>query len=301
MAIMADGTTDISGQEQFSICFRFLNTISLNINEFFVGMYNPPSGNAETLFSCINDLLTRMCLSFENVRGLCFDGAATMSGHISGVQKRISDVQPKSIFIHCSNHSLDLALSDTIKTVDFANDALNLIRFVSNTILDSSKRKNIFSGIDLSTNLDEENDYKTENIPGIIPFCPTRWTVRVKAVNRFIQNYERVLLTVQEILKDSNSNSKDRRAALRGYETKLWKFETVFALESLSLILSPCEELAKALQNISYTAIGAKHSSELLIKTLTSLRNDDVFNDTWNKTKQLAVHLNLTMPKNPSL
>ncbi|KAL4096970.1 hypothetical protein QTP88_021828 [Uroleucon formosanum] len=66
MAIMVDGTTDISGQEQFSICFRLLNKISLNINEIFVGMYNPPSGNAETLFSCITDLLTRICLSFEN-------------------------------------------------------------------------------------------------------------------------------------------------------------------------------------------------------------------------------------------
>jgi hypothetical protein len=63
--------------------------------------------------------------------------------------------------------------------------------------------------------------------------------------------------------------------------------------------LGPCEQLAKALQNISYTAIGAKHSSELLIKTLTLLRNNDFFNDTWNKTKQLAVHLNLTMSQNP--
>lgn len=95
-------------------------------------------------------------------------------------------------------------MSEIIKTVDFANDALNLITFVSNTILDSAKRKNIFSGIVLSTELDEENVYKTENIPGIISFCPTRWKVRVKAVNRFLQNYERVLLTVQEILKDSN-------------------------------------------------------------------------------------------------
>ncbi|XP_060882105.1 zinc finger MYM-type protein 1-like [Metopolophium dirhodum] len=287
MAIMADGTTD--GQEQFSICFRFLNTISLNINEIFVGMYNPSSGNAETLFSCITDLLTRMCLSFENVRGLCFDGAATMSGHRSGVQKRISDVQPKSIFIHCSNHSLDLALSDTIKTVDFANDALNLIRFVSNTILDSSKRKNIFSGIVLSTNLDEENDYKTENIPGIILFCPTRWTVRVKAVNRFIENYERVLLTVQEILKDSNSISKDRRAVLRVYETKLWKFETFFALESLSLILGPCEQLAKALQNISYTAIGAKHSSELVCKPPANLEYSTTRTPSANIDKKVAL------------
>jgi len=62
--------------------------------------------------------------------------------------------------------------------------------------------------------------------------------------------------------------------------------------------LGPCEQLAKALQNISFTAIGAKHSSKLLIKTLTSLHNDDVFNDTWNKTKHLAVHLNIIMPQN---
>lgn len=51
---MTDGTTDISGQEQFSICFRFLNTISLNIDKIFVEIYNPSSGNAKTLFSCIN-------------------------------------------------------------------------------------------------------------------------------------------------------------------------------------------------------------------------------------------------------
>lgn len=29
MAIMADGTTDVSGEEQFSICFRYVEPFSL--------------------------------------------------------------------------------------------------------------------------------------------------------------------------------------------------------------------------------------------------------------------------------
>lgn len=92
IAIMADGTTDVSGKEQFSTCFRFVEPISLKMNEVFVGMYNPLSADAATLFSCINDLLVSMCLNFENVRGLCFDGAANMSGRISKVQKWIFEV-----------------------------------------------------------------------------------------------------------------------------------------------------------------------------------------------------------------
>lgn len=41
-------------------------------------------------------------------------------------------------------------------------------------------------------------------MPGIISLCPTRWAVRVKAINRFIQNYEQIILTDGEILKESN-------------------------------------------------------------------------------------------------
>lgn len=297
MAIMADGTTDVSGEEQFSICFRYVEPISLKINEVFVGMYNPPSADAATLFSCINDLLVRMCLNFENVRGLCFDGAANMSGRISGVQKRISEVQPKTIFIHCSNHSLDLALCDTIKTVDLANDTLNLVKFVSITILDSAKRKKMFSDVVLPSSSNDENIYEHQTIPGIISLCPTRWAVRVKAINRFIQNYERVILTVGEILKESNSIAKERRAALRGYNLKLWKFETLFSLHSISLIFGPCEQLATALQSPSYTASGAKHASNILIKTLESFRNDSAFDDVWNKTKQQADNLDIELPQ----
>lgn len=40
-AVIADGTTDIAGIEQFSICLRFVEPETLKVNEIFVGMYNP--------------------------------------------------------------------------------------------------------------------------------------------------------------------------------------------------------------------------------------------------------------------
>lgn len=107
-----------------------------------------------------------------------------------------------------------------------ANDALNLIRFVSNTILDSSKRKKIFSDNVLPSS-NYENIYDDKNI-GNIPLCSTLCLVRVKAINRFIQNYERILLTVEDILNDPYLVTKEKRAIPRRYKTKLWKFEMLF-------------------------------------------------------------------------
>lgn len=94
-----------------------------------------------------------------------------------------------------------MALCDTVKTVDLANDTLNLVRFVSITILDLAKRKKMFSVVVFPSSSNDENIHEHQTMPGIISLCPTRWAVGVKAINRFIQNYERIILTVGEILK----------------------------------------------------------------------------------------------------
>ena len=44
----------------------------------------------------------------DNCRSQCYDNAAVVSGHISGVQKLIIDKNLKSIFTNCDNHSLNL-------------------------------------------------------------------------------------------------------------------------------------------------------------------------------------------------
>lgn len=140
----------------------------------------------------------------------------------------------------------------------------------------------MFSDVVLPSSSNDENIHEHQTMPGIILFYPIRLAVQIKAINWFIQNYERIFLTVREILKESNSNANDRCGALRGYEKKLWKFETLFSLHSISLIFDP---LATVLQSPSYTASGAKHISNILVKILKSFYNDFVFEDVWNKTK----------------
>jgi hypothetical protein len=46
-----------------------------------------------------------------------------------------------------------------------------------------------------------------------------------------------------------------------------------------------------------YIASGAKHASNILINTLECFRNDSVFDDVWNKTKQQDDYLDIELPQ----
>ncbi|KAJ8868141.1 hypothetical protein PR048_031950, partial [Dryococelus australis] len=79
------------------------------------------------IFSVISDFLTRMNLSTNNLRRICFDGA------------------PKVIFVHCSNHALDLALQEIGEKNSIICDVLVVVKDVSTFIVESTKRKTTYS------------------------------------------------------------------------------------------------------------------------------------------------------------
>lgn len=113
--IIADGSTDVTGNEQFTFCVRWVDGMTLKVREEFFGMYNAPDSRAETLYKALRDMILRLGLDFQNLRGHCFDGAANMASRFTGVQKRITESEPRSIFVHCGNHCLDLALQEVAK------------------------------------------------------------------------------------------------------------------------------------------------------------------------------------------
>ena len=45
------------------------------------------------------------------------DGSSIMSGQYSGVQRRIRELAPHTIYIHCYTHTLNLVLVDSLKIV----------------------------------------------------------------------------------------------------------------------------------------------------------------------------------------
>ena len=88
-------------------------------------MYHVDAIDTATLFSVIKDVLTRMNIPLNKVRGQCYDGASSMSGAKSGVAKRLLEEEPRAIFTHCYGHALNLACSDTIKQSKIMKDALD--------------------------------------------------------------------------------------------------------------------------------------------------------------------------------
>ena len=98
-AILLD-ETDASRKEQVSICLRHVNN-KVDIFEHFIGSYQTDRKDSASLFAILQDVLIRLNLSLADCRGQCYDGAASVSGEFSGLQKGLRDVEPRAVFVHC--------------------------------------------------------------------------------------------------------------------------------------------------------------------------------------------------------
>ena len=54
--------------------------------------------------------LDELGLSLNDIRGQGYDGASTISGKRTGVQRRIRHIQSKALYTHCAGPSLNLAI-----------------------------------------------------------------------------------------------------------------------------------------------------------------------------------------------
>ena len=121
---MADETTDIINKEQFVICIRWVDN-DLNANEDFIGLHELSVTNAETLAFILKDVVLRLGLDPERLRGQCYDGCSTMMGKKSGVATTIkNELNRNALAIHCHAHALNLACGDSIKNCKLMQNAL---------------------------------------------------------------------------------------------------------------------------------------------------------------------------------
>lgn len=101
------------------------------------------------------------------------------------------------------------------RNCDVVGDALNFVKDVSNAILESKNRKTVYSSVVLPPGNDAgEQDCSRPNTP-LLPLCPTRWAVKVKSMDRFVENYERVQATLQELVEVQSSLSGTSKTAIK--------------------------------------------------------------------------------------
>ena len=87
-SIRADKTTDIINKVQFVICIRWVDN-DLNANEDLIGLHELSVTNEETLAFILKDVVLRLGLDPEHLRGQCNGSCSTMMGKTSGVAATI--------------------------------------------------------------------------------------------------------------------------------------------------------------------------------------------------------------------
>ncbi len=114
-----------------------------------------------------------------------------MAGEHKGVQRRIRDEQPKAVYVHCRNLSLNLALQDAVSAVVSIRDVLSLTHDIVVFIRDSNTRIRVLEEI--------ETDLLAEDHISLQPLCPTRWTIRTRALNALRVKYLTVISAMDEL------------------------------------------------------------------------------------------------------
>lgn len=150
-SIIIDSTINISRDDQFSLSIRFVDQCGI-IREHFLCFEELPGASADNFFDVLKKCLKKFDLDFSMCRGQSYDGASTMSGRYSGLQSKVKELSPLSLYIHCCAHNLNLVLIDSIKSsidaVSFVGTLESLYTFLNSSlprlhILEEEQKKQV--------------------------------------------------------------------------------------------------------------------------------------------------------------
>ena len=107
-ALMTDESTDIAVLKQLVLLGRCVSATE-GVKTSYLCVVDIADGKAESILAAILNFLDAKLLNIAKLRGFGSDGAAVMTGRLSGVSTRLKAHAPRLIAIHCVNHRLALA------------------------------------------------------------------------------------------------------------------------------------------------------------------------------------------------
>jgi len=144
--------------------------------EDFMGLCYVPDIMAESVFGVVNDVVIQMKLSMTMCYAQCYDGTANMKR----VAAMVKEIEPRSLYLHCHGHSLNLAVADVIKKIPTMSNALDHTLEICKLIKFSPIRNAIFSRL---------KEKLTLGVPKLRNLCPTCWTVCAASLESICTNY----------------------------------------------------------------------------------------------------------------
>ncbi|KAL4125828.1 hypothetical protein QTP88_010068 [Uroleucon formosanum] len=284
ISLIADETTDVGHFEQLSIVFRYFDEKKNRPVETYITLKRMQSVTARAIFDCLHDVLILMGKDWHSVLSVCFDGASIMAGKIGGVQTKCKEQNSNIKYIHCYAHCLNLELVDSVcdKSKNSKRNKLVLIffgtiQFTYNFIESSAMRHAILEKISKDVGI----KLLTSKLCSI-----TRWACRAEAVKSVLNNYEVLLLAIEEICE--SSSVPEMCAKGMGLKYQLKSFDFIFGLYLLNPILNIILKTSSLLQSPNMDLVLAVNSVQSLVQNLMAVRNS---NEEFRNIYQQSVEL----------
>ncbi|KAL4084049.1 hypothetical protein QTP88_029365 [Uroleucon formosanum] len=140
-SVQVDSTQDVGVFDQAAICIRYI--FNGNVTERLFALLKVEDSSGEGYYNMLKSLFQKHNMNFTNVIGEAFDGASNMRGQFSGLQSRIKEQNPKSIYIWCYSHVLNLCICDTCQNIN-AKNLFGFLNRLSTFFRESFKRMNVW-------------------------------------------------------------------------------------------------------------------------------------------------------------
>ncbi|KAL4089149.1 hypothetical protein QTP88_024217 [Uroleucon formosanum] len=187
-SIIVDETQDLSRHEQVAIIIRYA-TKDLSPAEVFLGFYKTETTDGETLSMLIKSTLVSHGLKIENIRGQCYDGAASMRGSYRSIR-------------------------NLAKQVSYVRNVFGTLNTLHNFIGASSKRHAIFEKMYSVLNVSTCDGPKT-----LKSLSDTRWSCRLDALKAVLLNFQTVVSTLEDISENDAVYGSDANALLNNVQS----------------------------------------------------------------------------------
>ena len=203
------------------------------------------------------------------------------------MQKRIREIAPLAIYIHCYAHTLNLVLVDSVKMVPYyATEFFALLEHLY-MFISTTKAHAILMQKQSAMHSDKQPLQLQKPLD-------TRWACRYAAVNALCRTYDCILATLEEI-GDGSDHAK--AIETKGLYFQIATFSFILSLIMFDKILSCSKSLSDQLQS---TNIDLAQAADLVIATKSLL--EEYCDDTmWSQFYQHAVSIAELHDIEPSL
>ena len=158
------------------MCIRWVD----EVNEKSIAFVQVPKTDSQTLYTALHDVCICCMLPLKKCRGQAYDGASYNVRPSSWSSCMSQARASAALHVHCLTHSLNICLQDTSRICSCIRETLHLVMELVQLIKWSPKRNSLFE------QLKEEMSPETHTLR---PLCPTRWTVRTRAIHAVVSIY----------------------------------------------------------------------------------------------------------------